>query len=593
MIRETSYEGVFCYGPRDCEHTLEYILRRLPPPPESMVRATRQCLLVVSILSVLSGCGGSANNDDGYYSDFDDPQPSAPANNTSGQAPPENNEPPPETEEFLVRQVATTSSYVFVPNGSDNSQTVARIDGRDFGVVPLRVGLRPTVVRAAEVEGQGAIAYVLCEGDSTLAIIRADELGQDGKTRGRVSLLKVPREVNAIEMAPDGKHLIAYIDPDRPLLSETSVASVQTMALIRLGDAAGEDEVFQLSVTRLIRDIEFSEDGSQVFVVGREGINRIRFDEVTRDAFVPPLQIESLADVVAPSDYEVEVSPAADFLVIRATSFDGVALIELNDGELGRARTIKLPTPPTDIDLITPEGPVESQLVITSRADRTIYVAGVEDALSTPADEKVLLETIPVDVLSGLSQLTPDRKQALIYSTIDELPELGVLSLGDKQLRTFPLLNQIRALAVTPDSLTGVVIHTRQEGTPAAGSSAQAAFRYAHGLTLIDLMSGYRRPIELGGEPVDFVLTEKESGGAVLYTMITAPVLGVQGVVRVDLSSFRVDTISLPREPRQLGVVAGKVFVSQGTREGRITFLDVDTNAQRTVSGYELNAGID
>ena len=165
------------------------------------MRATRQCLLVVSILCVLSGCGGSANNDDGYYSDFDDPQPSAPANNTSGQAPPENNEPPPETEEFLVRQVATTSSYVFVPNGSDNSQTVARIDGRDFGVVPLRVGLRPTVVRAAEVEGQGAIAYVLCEGDSTLAIIRADELGQDGKTRGRVSLLKVPREVNAIEMA--------------------------------------------------------------------------------------------------------------------------------------------------------------------------------------------------------------------------------------------------------------------------------------------------------------------------------------------------------------------------------------------------------
>ena len=100
---------------------------------------------------------------------------------------------PPETEEFLVRQVATTSSYVFVPNSSDNSQTVARIDGRDFGVVPLRVGLRPTIVRAAEVEGQGAIAYVLCEGDSTLAIIRADELAADGKTRFWAAVYAAPR----------------------------------------------------------------------------------------------------------------------------------------------------------------------------------------------------------------------------------------------------------------------------------------------------------------------------------------------------------------------------------------------------------------
>lgn len=560
-------------------------LASIPTPPK--------ILTSMAIFVLLTACGDSASYESSA-NDSDNNQTSSPGGPGNGSES-NNTTPttPPETEEFLVRQVATTSSYVFVPNSSDNSQTVARIDGRDFGVVPLRVGLRPTIVRAAEVEGQGAIAYVLCEGDSTLAIIRADELAQDGKTRGRVSLVKLPREVNTIEMAPDGKHLVAYIDPEQPLLSETSVASLQTMALVRLGDEAGQDEVFQLSVTRLIREVEFSEDGSQAFVIGREGINRIRFDEITRDAFVPPLHIDELADVVAPSDYEVEVSPSADFLVIRATSFDGVALVELDEREIGRVRNIKLPEPPTDIDLITPEGPAQSQLVITSRAGRTIYIVGVEEALSTPAEDKVLLETIPVDVLSGLSQLTPDRKQALVYSTLEELPELGVLALGEKELRTFPLLNQIRALAVTPDSLTAIVIHNRQQGTIDVNASAQQAFRYKHGLTLVDLMSGYRRPIELGGEPLDFVLTEKESGGSVLYTMVTSPSDGVQGVVRVDLESFRVDNIRLPRVPRQLGVVAGKVFVSQGTREGRITFLDVDTNAQRTVSGYELNAGID
>jgi hypothetical protein len=39
--------------------------------------------------------------------------------------------------------------------------------------------------------------------------------------------------------------------------------------------------------------------------------------------------------------------------------------------------------------------------------------------------------------------------------------------------------------------------------------------------------------------------------------------------------------------------VAGKIFISQEATDGRITFIDVDSGEQQTVSGYELNAGID
>lgn len=563
----------------------------LSRPPDNY-RRRRRVLVTLAIASLLTGCGPSDPASGNI-----EPPPSPGDINTNNESPyvppgSNNTQQPPEQEEFLVRQVAATSAYVFVPNGAENSQTVARIDGRDYSVVPLRVGLKPTTVRAAEIEGQGAIAYVLCEGDSTLAIIRADELSADGKTRGQVSLLKLPREVNAIEMAPDGEHLIAYIDPDKPLLSDTSVASLQTMALIKLGDQAGQDELYQLSVTRLIRDIEFSADGARAFVVGKEGINRLTFDEITRDAFIAPLRLDLIDELFPPEDYEVEVSPEADFLVVRSFNYAGVAIFELTDEGLGRARLIDLESSPTDIDLIMADAPAQPQVIVTSRDDGEVHVIGVDDALSTPPDEDVAFDTIPVDLLSGLSQLTPDKEDVLIYSTQSELPQLGILSLDDAQLRVYPLLNQIRSVAVTPDSSTAVVLHRRQVGGGDA-LTAQQAFRYTEGLTLVDIATGYRRPIELTGSPSDLVMAQNSADTSVLYVMLESNSITSRGVLRVDLASYRLDQINTPRAPTQIGVVADKVFVSQVAQEGRITFFDIDTNAQRTVSGYELNAGID
>jgi len=59
------------------------------------------------------------------------------------------------------------------------------------------------------------------------------------------------------------------------------------------------------------------------------------------------------------------------------------------------------------------------------------------------------------------------------------------------------------------------------------------------------------------------------------------------------MSSYRDDPVALARPPKEVGVVAGRVFVNQDAEEGRITFIDVETGDQRTVSGYELNARID
>jgi hypothetical protein len=498
----------------------------------------------------------------------------------------------PEEEEFLVREVATTAAYVFVPNSAEGSNTVAQIDGRDFSIRPIPVGQEPTVVRAASVDGVGDVAYVLCEGSSTVAIIRADE--QVDRPEKQVNLLAVPDEVNALALSPDGRHLLAYIDPSKPFRDETSVASLQAAALIRLGDSREDDAAFELSVTRLIDEIEFTADGAQAFIVGREGINRIKLAEIDADTFVPPLPLDLSQTVFPPKDLEVEVSPAGDYLVVRSSAYSGVALYQPPaDGSEATLRLVDLDAIPTDIDLFSEEDGSPGVLA-TLRGSSGLAILDVEAILSSSADTAPEPETIAVDdAQPGLAQLTPDGEQVLLYTSLVLRPDLGVLDLSERTVRSYGLRNQIRSVAVSNDSQTAVVVHRKQDGAPPSDADPLAFFQHNHGLTLFDMATGYRRPVVLQGEPADLVITANDDGTALVFVMQQSDNPNFRGVTRVDLDSYRTDFFKLARQPQQLGVVAGKVFVSQTSDEGRITFIDVNSSAQRTVSGYELNAGID
>ncbi|TDP75785.1 hypothetical protein [Bradymonas sediminis] len=497
----------------------------------------------------------------------------------------------PEEEEFLVREVATTAAYVFVPNSSPESNTVALIDGRDYSIRPMPVGREPTVVRAASVEGAGDVAYVLCEGDATVAIIRADEGAQDPVDQ--VNLLRVPREVNALSLSPDGRHLLAYIDPEKPLRADSGVASLQAAALIRLGDTRADDQVFDLSVTRSVRDIEFTEDSDQAFMVGREGINRIYLNEIDGDTFVAPLPLELSGSLFAPTDFEIEVDPAGEYLVARSSDFSGVALYRPpTDASEASLRFVELSAIPTDIDLYTREDGSPA-LIATLRASGEVALIDVNASLSAPEDSPAAPLILPVaEISAGLALLTPTGDQALLYSTLVDLPTLGILDLATSNLRSFELRNRIRSVAISPDAATAVVVHKKRDGQPPADADPLTFFQYNHGLTLLDMATGYRRPVLLEGEPADLVLTQDAEDTSFVYVMQQSDTAAHRGVTRINLSNYRTDFFKLARHPQQMGLVAGKIFVSQTASEGRITFFDVDTGAQRTVSGYELNAGI-
>lgn len=533
------------------------------------------------------GWGPGAENNHGGSPPTDpappEPDPEAPG---GGEDPFE-----PEQEEFLVRELATTAAHVFVPNSAPESHTVAVIDGRDFSIQPIPVGAEPTLVRAAEVQGQGDVAYVLNAGDSTVAIIRAEESAQEPEDK--VNLLRVPRETNALALSPDGRHLLAYIDPDRPFSEHSSMASLQSAALIRLGDSRAEDRVFELSLTRLIRQIEFSQDSAQLILVGQEGINQILLDEIQTDRMIPPLALRLSGSDFPASDYQVELSPAGDILVARHSDFEGVLFYRLSGDEpVGEARLVELSAVPTDLDLFVDAGG-DLALFVTLRDANEVAIIDVEATLLADEEAPPQPLILPAEeVQPGLATFTPRGDQALLYSTLVDMPSLGVLDIESGALQAYPLRNRIRSLAVSPDSESAVVVHKKREGHPPAGADPLETFQYSHGLTLVDLATGYRRPLSLKSEPADLVMVEQSDDTPLLFVMQPSQDASARGFSLINLKNYRSDFHQLPRQPEQMGRVADKVFISQTSREGRITFVDIDTGAQRTISGFELNAGI-
>ncbi len=558
-------------------------------------------VLLIGLAGFASGCGDSGADESDFRPPTDQNNDrNNMVNNSSGEED-RDDDFVEEREEFLVREVAATDRYVFVPNSAPGSNTVAMIDGEDFSIVPFRVGLEPTEIRAVEIEDVGSVAYALCEGSAAVAIIRADVASVDAMSgvaeRGDVRLLKVPREVNALAMAPDGRHVLAYIDPTRPLRPDASVASLQTLALVRLGETPGEDKVFELSVTRLISDIQFSGDGREAFVLGREGVNRIVLGEVDDDAFVPPIRLDLADDVFPPGDQQIAVSADGSFMIVRTSQFEGIAVYRFaTDSVAASVEVIALSAIPTDLKLVERAdagGGLERSVLAALRASEEVARIDV-DALFAGEDVADVVHVIAVDgAEAGLVKLTPDAGSALVYSGLTRMPLLGVIDLETEATRFLTLRNQIRAVAISADSEKAVIVHKRQSGSAGVDADSLKVFQHSDGMTIADLGSGYTRAVVLQGEPTDVILTKAAGGSQIAYALLESGNVANQGVMRIDLKSFRSDFVRLPRKPVQMGQVAGKIFVHQEAPTGRITFFDIETQAQRTVSGYELNAGID
>jgi hypothetical protein len=160
-------------------------------------------------------------------------------------------------------------------------------------------------------------------------------------------------------------------------------------------------------------------------------------------------------------------------------------------------------------------------------------------------------------------------------------------------------------LGVLPDEAgeSFVVFHGREaQGSVAGLTPADPEFiERRWGVSIVNVASAISRLVLTQLEPDGASLWREPSSAPRMYIWFGRPerdsqlTMAHRDVLEVNMTTFSVDSLRVPSLPLSVGAVpgAGRVYISQDHPQGRMTFLDVLTGKRQTVTGYQLNAGID
>ena len=145
------------------------------------------------------------------------------------------------------------------------------------------------------------------------------------------------------------------------------------------------------------------------------------------------------------------------------------------------------------------------------------------------------------------------------------------------------------SVAIAPDGQSAIVLHTKAAGdSRQTGIDVETQIDRSYGYTIVNLATGFAKLHLTSAEVTALALTPD---GARAFVLVRAPRL----VQRIALSSFIVDEFPLGSPPVSLAVLSDavkRVFVSQEHPEGRISFINWETGAVESVTGFELNGRI-
>lgn len=202
----------------------------------------------------------------------------------------------------------------------------------------------------------------------------------------------------------------------------------------------------------------------------------------------------------------------------------------------------------------------------------------------------------------GAASISGDRQTALLFTTATAERRAVMLSLEDDSQRVVAFEKLILGALPDASGASFVVIHNKQPGEiPPDATPADPEFiEKSWGLSALDIESGATRLVLTKHRPTEFALWSGDDA-ARMYATFQGPESSTEvpgtyrDVLELDLSTFRSETVRVPSLPDGLGVIpdVDKVYVSQKHAQGRITFISTTTRKKQTVTGYQLNAGID
>jgi DNA-binding beta-propeller fold protein YncE len=471
---------------------------------------------------------------------------------------------PPEVE-YDFGPPASGFRYVYI--ALTDLDSVARVDSETLDVVSIPVGDRP--MQLSTVNGQD-LAVVLNRGSNSISIIRTEE-GED-----EVTTLRTPPRMNRLVVSPGGGAALAYFEMDNP--QDTDVGSFQDMAVVRLQE--GREESVQISVGFRPRRIFFSTDDSQAYVVTEDGVSIVDL-EGAEDGFTAPtfrLTNDPFGEGIPT---EVVVSPDGSWAFARWEGQPFIRALDLDSGDL---IDTPLPGSPTDIDL-TSDG---SRLLMVVRDVSLLALMEVPGSIG---DESALrlIDCAPLTV--GSAVITPDDQQVLVFTNALNQEAIALVDLEGGEVEIAMLRKGIRAVALSPDGLSALVMHNRIPGDPEPTDDFETQLDRRSGFSLIDLESLFIKLQLTESDPGRFTFFPDSSAA---YVIVADRSANLREINRIDLESFVVEALDVGSFPIEVGPVPGthRIYVSQDHPMGRLSFIDVESGEMRTVTGFELNSQI-
>jgi len=484
--------------------------------------------------------------------------------------------PPPETE-YEFGAPISSQRYVYV--AMTEKDELARIDGATLAVRSTKVGEAPRVV--ATIPGSDG-AVVLDSFNGTATIVRPQ--GDTDVTR----VLATLQHLNRLDIDPSGRFAVIWFDLAKAVAEGGigGVGSFQDVTVVAL--APGNEKAVNLTVGFRPRNVQFDAAGGRAYVVTEDGVSVIDLAYATDHApsIVPPIPVV-VDPNVPPSDLEVQILATGEYAAVRQAGHAGLRVV--NVGTLpGLAFEIPLASPPTDIDL-APNG---ARVYAVQREAKQLSIIDIPgDAQNPTGVESVDLTNAAL----GSLVLSRDGRRGLLYTnaSLDERITLVALDQPGYPRLTWPLKKSLRAVGISPAGDTALLVHAKAFGDPGTATDFDDYIDKSYGYTLLDLATGFGK---LQITPVDPSGFSYAPDGTKVYVALDGgdAVTATRAVQVVTTTTGVVTTKPLGSPPSSVGILPGaaQAFVAQRHPLGRVSFVDLASDAVRTLTGFDLNSQV-
>lgn len=483
--------------------------------------------------------------------------------------------PPQETEVELGAPISS-QRYVYV--AMTEQDELARIDGMTLEVSSTKVGDEPREV--ATIPGSDG-AVVLDSHNGTATIVRPS--GDSNTTRVLATLQKL----NRLDIDPTGRYAVIWFDLTKALSMGgiTGIGSFQDVTVVRL--AQGNEKAVNLTVGFRPREVQFDAAGNRAYVITQDGVSVIDLAYATGNeaSIVPPIAVVDPA--VPPEDVEVDIVATGEYAAVRQANVAALRIVNVGSNP-GQAFTISLASPATDIDL-APDG---ARIYAVQRAAKQLSIIDVPGDAQSPSG----IESIDLtNATLGSLVLSRDGTRGLLYTNAsgDQRVTLVKLDQPGYPTLTWPLKKSVRTVGISPTGDTAILLNAKAFGDPATATTFDEYVDRSYGYTLLDLATGFGK---LQITPVDPGPFHYAPDGTKVYVALDggdAPT-ATRALQVVTTQTGVVISKSLGSPPAAVGILpsASQAFVAQRHPLGRVSFVDLVSDAVRTVTGFDLNSHI-